>query len=118
MTDKQKYWIRDTEGVYAQVEGAEARDQWTKVRGWSEADAEPVATDLVHVRNENPEIAQGHPVPYGALDGWAGYGFYPAPPPEPVDLSKPRVAEPVAPAAEPAKSTKAPAAAGGEQKEK
>jgi hypothetical protein len=116
MTDKQKYLIRDTEGVLAVVEGAEARDLWTKVRGWSEADADPQATDMVHVRNENPEIAQGHPVPYGALDGWAGYGFYPAPPPEPVDLSKPQLAEPARPAAEPAKPVKP--ATGGESKEK
>ncbi|HEX2551631.1 MAG TPA: hypothetical protein VHK64_08560 [Nocardioidaceae bacterium] len=113
MTDKQKYWIRDVEGVYAQVEGADQRDQWTKVRGWSEAD-EPGPTDLVHVANENPEIAQGHPVPFGALEGWAGYGFYPAPPPGADDMQTPAPAA----QAEPVKPTKAPAAAGGEQKEK
>jgi hypothetical protein len=112
---KQTYWIRDTEGVYAQVEGVDQRDVWTKVRGWTEAD-EPGPTDLVHVANENPEIAQGHPVPAAALEGWAGYGFYPAAPPEPVDLSQPRPAEPVKPVAEPAKPTKS--AAGGESKEK
>jgi len=108
---KQTYWIRDTEGVYAQVEGAETRDQWTKVYGWSEAD-EPGQTDLVHIRNENPEIAQGYPQAYGALEALAGYGFYPSAPPEPVDLTNP------VPAAGPAKSTKAAAPAAGEQKEK
>lgn len=116
MTDKQKYWISDTEGVFAQVEGAEARDWWTKVRGWTDA-GEPQATDMVHVLNENPEIAQGHPVPFGALSGWAGYGFYPAAPPEPIDLSKPQLAEPVAPAPEPVKP-KTQSATGGESKEK
>lgn len=115
MTDKQKYLIQDHDGVYAVVEGAEARDQWTKVHGWAEAAGEPTATDLVHVRNENPEIAQGHPVPYGALQGWAGYGFYPAAPPEPVDLSKPQLVEPLAPAPEPVKPVKS--ATGGQSKE-
>lgn len=114
MTDKQKYWIHDHEGVYALVEGTEARNWWTLVKGWVEAD-EPGATELVHVLNENPEIAQGHPVPFGALGGWAGYGFYPAAPPDPEGT-----APTPAPAAEagPAKPTKAPAAAVAEQKEK
>jgi hypothetical protein len=117
MTEKQKYWIRDTEGVYAQVEGAEARDEWTKVRGWTEA-GEPGPIDQVHVVNENREIAQGHPLPYAALEGWAGLGFYAGPPPQPYGTTKPAPpAEQAAPVAEPIKPTKAQAAAGGEKKE-
>jgi hypothetical protein len=115
MTDKQKYWIHDVEGVYAQVEGAEARDEWTKVRGWTEAD-EPGPTDQVHVINENPEIAQGHPLPYAALEGWVGLGFSAGPPPQPYGTTKP--APPTEQPAEPTKSTKAAATAAGEQKEK
>ena len=104
---KQSYWIRDVEGVYALVEGAEQRDWWTQVRGWSDAE-EPGGTDQVHVVNENPEIGPGR-LPYGAVEEWGGLGWRPGPPPGGNEN---------APGAEPAKPTKAPAAAGGEQKEK
>jgi hypothetical protein len=50
MSDK-KFWIADAEGVKAQVEGAEARDYWTKVHGWSET-TEPVGHEFQWVRNE------------------------------------------------------------------
>ena len=106
MTDKQKYWIRDVEGVHALVASAAERDWWVKVHGWSDAD-EPGATDQVRVVNENPEIGPGQ-LPYGAVEDWGGLGWKPRPPPGGES----------APAAEPAKPTKAPAAAGGEQKEK
>jgi hypothetical protein len=75
MTGKQKYWISDSEGVFAQVEGADERDQWTRVRGWSEAD-EPGPTDQVWVANEHPDIAPGR-LPYGAVEHWAGLGLRP-----------------------------------------
>lgn len=86
MSDKQQYWIRDVEGVYARVDGAEARDVWTKVRGWSDAD-EPGTTDQVHVVNEHPEVGPGR-LPFGAVEDWGGLGWKPGPPPEPIDPTK------------------------------
>jgi hypothetical protein len=50
MTEKQTYWIADAEGVKAKVSGAEARDEWTKVRGWSET-TEPVGQEFQWIRN-------------------------------------------------------------------
>jgi hypothetical protein len=50
MTQKQTYWIADAEGVKAKVEGTEARDEWTKVRGWSET-TEPVGQEFQWIRN-------------------------------------------------------------------
>lgn len=95
MTNKTMYWIADPEGVYAQVEGADQRDEWTKVRGWTVAD-EPGPTDQVHVVNENPEIGPGR-LPYAAVELHAGLGWSAGPPPEPVDLTKPAEAgQPVA----------------------
>lgn len=114
MTDKQKYWIRDSEGVYAQVDGSEQRDLWTKVRGWSEAD-EPSQTDQVHVTNEHPEIGPGR-LPYGALEGWSGYGWAAGPPPEPVSLFS-AAKTTSAPVDDAAKPIKAAAPAAGEKKE-
>lgn len=83
---KNSYWIRDVEGVYAQVDGAAERDQWTKVHGWAVSD-EPGPTDQVHVVNEHPEIGPGR-LPYGAVEDWGGLGWKPGPPPEPVDASR------------------------------
>lgn len=112
MTDKQKYWIRDVEGVFAHV-GAEARDLWTKVRGWVEAD-EPGPTDQVHVVNEHPEVGPGR-LPYAAVELHAGLGWSAGPPPEPVsETPDPAV---VVPAADPAKPTKPTAAGGDKNKE-
>lgn len=111
MTDKQKYWIRDVEGVFAQV-GAEARDWWTKVRGWVEAD-EPGPTDQVHVVNEHPEVGPGR-LPYAAVEPWSGLGWSAGPPPEPADAPPAPVAQAVP--AEPAKS-KTTAAGGDKSKE-
>lgn len=110
MTDKSTYWIRDAEGVFAQVVGAEARDLWTRVRGWFAAD-EPGPIDQVHVVNEHPEVGPGR-LPYGAVEGHAGRGWKVGPPPEPAGSETP------APAQEPVKPTKAAASAAGDQKEK
>lgn len=104
--NKQSYWIRDVEGVHALVEGADQRDQWVKVHGWSDAD-EPSATDQVHVINENPEIGPGR-LPYGAVEGWGGLGWKPGPPPG-VES---------APAVEPVKPQTTAAAGGASSKEK
>lgn len=114
MTDKKKFWISDVEGVFALVE-AEARDLWTKVRGWAEAD-EPGPTDQVHVVNEHPEVGPGR-LPYAAVEQWAGLGWSAGPPPEPNDSTKdPALAGQAAPVAEPAK-TKTTAAGGDKNKE-
>lgn len=108
MTDKQKHWISDPEGVYAQVDGAAARDEWTKVHGWADAD-EPGPTDQVHVVNENPEILPGR-LPYAAVELHAGLGWRVGPPPS-------ATPEP-APSAAPAKSSPAKASAtSGDKKE-
>jgi hypothetical protein len=50
MTDKNTYWIADLNGVKAQVVGADARDYWTKVNGWSET-TEPTGYEFQWVRN-------------------------------------------------------------------
>jgi hypothetical protein len=109
---KQSYWIRDVEGVYALVDGTEARDWWTKVRGWEPAD-EPGPTDQVHVVNEHPEILPAR-LPYGAVPDMAGLGWSAGPPPDP-NGEAPVAAE--QPAEQPVKPTKA-AASAAEQKEK
>lgn len=108
-----KHWIKDVEGVYAQVDGAEACDWWTKVRGWVEAD-EPGPTDQVCVVNAHPEIGPAR-LPYGVIADLAGLGWAAGPPPDPNGEAPAPVDQP---AAGPVKSTKTPAAAGGEQKEK
>lgn len=92
---KQSYWIRDPEGVYAQVEGTDQRDFWTKVQGWVDAD-EPGPTDQVHVVNENPEIGPGR-LPFGALPAWGGLGWAAGPPPgegAPASAPSPKVSQP------------------------
>jgi hypothetical protein len=75
----QSYWIRDVRGIYALVDSAAERDQWTKVHAWVDAD-EPGSTDQVCVVNENPEIGPGQ-LPYGAVEDWGGLGWKPGPPP-------------------------------------
>lgn len=106
---KNKYWLHDATGVYAQVEGADQRDYWTRVQGWSEA-SEPGPTDQVHVQHD--EAGRGR-LPFGAIGGgWDGLGWSVAAPPEPVDMTKdpvlvdqpPALAEPVKPASAPASS--------------
>jgi hypothetical protein len=112
MSKQQTFWIRDVEGVFAQV-GAEVRDLWTKVRGWVEAD-EPGPTDQVHVVNEHPEIGPAR-LPYGVVPDLAGLGWSAGPPPDPNGQSPAPVDQPVA---EPVKPTKSAASAAVEQKEK
>jgi hypothetical protein len=52
MTEKkQTYWIADADGVKAKVVGAEARDEWVNVHGWSETE-EPTGQEFQWVRNE------------------------------------------------------------------
>lgn len=86
MSGKNSYWITDVDGVWALVEGAAVRDEWTKVRGWAVADGEPAATDQVHVVHEAGMRGR---LPYGAIaGGWDGLGWSPSDPPAPVDATK------------------------------
>lgn len=111
---KSTYWIADTEGVKALVEGAEARDEWTKVHGWSVVD-EPGPTDQVHVVHADPAVGPGR-LPYGALAaGMDGLGWSAGPPSAPYDLTKDPVLvdqASAAPAAEPVKPKQTQAATG------
>lgn len=122
MTTKNTYWIKNPNGYYAQVEGADERDRWTKVQGWTEAD-EPPPTAQVYI--QHPDLAEYGLIPFEALGGqWEALGWTAGPPPEPRDITKDpalvdqpaaaRVAAPAAPAPaeEPAKP-QTPAATGG-----
>jgi len=94
MSDKKTFWIADTEGVKAKVEGTEARDQWTRVHGWSET-TEPTGLEFQWVRHEvhggkgvlNHEAAVLHE----GL-GWAPSGpdGYDEPADEPAPKSSPK----------------------------
>jgi len=85
MTEVKKYWISDVGGVKAVVEGAEARDEWTRVRGWSET-TEPTGQEFQWIRNA------GHGgkgvMNHEAVLLHAGLGWFPSGPEgydEPVD---------------------------------
>jgi hypothetical protein len=110
---KNTYWIADADGTRAVVEGADARDSWVRVHGWTEA-TEPDRQDFVWVRHEDPALGAARMTWEAAqLDAWAGRGWTPGAPPEPAGATK----DPVLVAqAEPAK-TRNPAA-GGDSKEK
>ncbi|AGL13880.1 hypothetical protein [Actinoplanes sp. N902-109] len=98
---KTLYWIADTTGAKAIVEGADERDTWTKVRGWAET-TEPVAGELVWMQHEE----HGGRAQFDArvVPDWEHLGWNVSSPPEPVDLTKdptlvdqpPAEAEPVA----------------------
>lgn len=111
------YWIANPEGEYALVDGAAARDEWIKVRGWHEA-GEPGPTDQVHVVNENPEVGPGR-LPYAAVALHAGLGWKAGPPPSPVDVTKDSVlVDPAPVVGEQAKPKTQSAAGGDSSKEK
>lgn len=77
---KNTYWIADTEGVKACVVGANVRDQWVRVHGWSET-TEPTGLEFQWIRNVdhggrgvmNHEAAVLH----------VGLGWVPSDPPPP-----------------------------------
>lgn len=99
MSEQKKFWIADPEGVKATVVGAEARDFWVRVNGWSET-TEPTGQEFQWVRNEahggkgvmNHEAALLH----------EGLGWFPSGPDgydEPVDEPAPKSSpKPAAPA--------------------
>jgi hypothetical protein len=114
-----KYWIADPNGgALAVVEGVEARNTWTQVQGWTEAD-EPVSGSVVWAYNED---AEGHAkLPHDSLkEGgyWHGVGWRPSAPPAPVDVTKdPALRDQPAPARA-TTTTATPAATGATTKEK
>jgi hypothetical protein len=87
---KNTYWISDpTDGTKALVEGADQRDQWIQVHGWSEAD-EPTGQEFVWVANENPDLGPARLNWQAAQDpAWAARGWAPGAPAEPVNTALP-----------------------------
>jgi hypothetical protein len=84
-TQQKKYWVTSIDGAKAVVEGADERDRWTRVHGWSETD-EPAAGDMVWLEHE---VTHGRQVfSAEAAPQWAGLGWHPTSPPEPRDLTK------------------------------
>lgn len=84
MTEKQRYWIADLEGVKAEVEGVEARNYWTAIQGWSES-TPPEGLDFVWLQNvehggKAKFVAQAVPL-------WEPRGWVPCEPPQVVDLA-------------------------------
>ncbi len=80
----QKYWMRNAEGEYAQIDGAAERDRWIPL-GWSAVD-EPADDRQVWMRADGIEMPARYP--YGAREFWQGRGWTFSAPPEPVDLTK------------------------------
>jgi hypothetical protein len=78
MTDKQQFWIADAEGAKAVVTGPEDRDEWVKVRGWTETD-EPVDGEFQYIRNVN-HGGVGR-MTHAAVALHAGLGWVPSGPP-------------------------------------
>ena len=89
MSGKTTYWIADTDGTKALVDGTEERDRWVRVHGWAEAD-EPTGQEFVWVTNENPELGAARMNWQAAADpAWAARGWAPGPPVEPVNNAIP-----------------------------
>jgi hypothetical protein len=104
MTDKQQFWIADAEGAKAVVAGAEARDEWVHVRGWTEA-TEPVDGEFQYIRNvDHGGVGR---MTHAAVALHKGLGWLPSGPPGYV--------EPEAP--EPKSSPVPKSASSGEKKE-
>lgn len=77
MTDKNTYWISDSEGTHALVTGAEERDRY-KVLGW--VDAKEPTEGWLHIWRDG--IEQPGLVPTSALDTlWGPLGWVAGPPP-------------------------------------
>lgn len=108
---KSTYWIADPEGIRALVEGADTRDRFVRLHGWTES-TEPQRHDFVWLRHEDPGLgATAMTWEAAQLDAWAGRGWTPGAPAEPGATAE------VA-AESPAKSSPAkPSASSGEKKE-
>lgn len=89
MSSKTTYWIADTDGTKALVDGTGERDRWVKVHGWTEAD-EPTGQEFVWVHNDNPELGAARLNWQAATDpAWAARGWAPGAPAEPVNNAIP-----------------------------
>jgi hypothetical protein len=88
---KQTYWIADVNGVKAKVVGADARDEWVKVHGWSET-TEPEALEFQWVMN----LAHGGKgvMNHTAAELHRGLGWVPSGPESYVEPGEDAPAEP------------------------
>jgi hypothetical protein len=77
------FWIQSGTAK-AVVEGAEERDRFTLLHGWSEA-TEPADGDFVWMAHPDDDIAKPGLVAWAARAYWQGIGWQPAAPPEPVN---------------------------------
>jgi hypothetical protein len=113
---KNTYWIADVDGVKALVDGADERDFWVRVHGWSET-TEPEGLEFVWLQNE--EHGGKGKFNAQAVPLWTDRGWQPCAPPEPVNLAIPpeRAAapEPAKPAETPKSTSKS--ATSGDKKE-
>lgn len=107
-----RYWVTSVDGAKAVLEGADARDRWTKVHGWT-ITTEPQPGDRVwleHAETGGKQIFAAEAAPQ-----WEGLGWHPTSPPEPVDLTKdPQLVDqgpPAAPVTAEKTKTSAPSAA-------
>lgn len=80
MTERKTYWIQDVDGVKACVDGADTRDLWTRVHGWTETD-EPTGQQFQWVRNAN-HGGRGV-LNHAAVLLHEGLGWFPSDPPPP-----------------------------------
>jgi hypothetical protein len=103
VTDKQQFWIADAEGRKACVATEADRDEWVKVRGWTEA-SEPVDGDFQAIRNVD-HGGVGY-MTHAAVAFHAGLGWLPSGPPGYVEP------DPAPPKSSPSKS-----ASSGDKKE-
>jgi hypothetical protein len=104
MTEAKKYWIADAEGVKALVSGAEAHNEWTAGRGWTDT-TEPVGQEFVWLRHEEHGDAAKFTAESAPM--WMARGWLPTEPPEPVNLATAHWTTDAAPAAAPAPQTTA-----------
>lgn len=86
MTPKKQTWLIDAEGTYALVDTADV-DMW-KPLGWAVSDSDPAYTidQFAWLQHETHGGLQRFPL--ASVPHWAALGWYPAPPPRPVDLTK------------------------------
>jgi hypothetical protein len=116
MTDKQKYWIADSEGVKALVVGADAHNYWTAGRRWTDT-TEPAGQDWMWLQHNETGGRQKFPAEAAPL--WEGRGWLPSDPPEPVNLATAHwpTATPVPATPTPAPADKPKTAVSGDKKE-
>lgn len=104
MPAKNTYWIADENGVKACVTGAQARDFWTRVHGYTET-TEPAGQEFQWVRHE---LHGGRGVMnHAAVLLHAGLGWFPSDPPPVPGLPEPEPADAADAAPRPIKSVPA-----------